>query len=164
MLGKYMKKLYRLECEPQHGVYSSMGNATTEIRQKLQLCRDIMMKYFETLGGEKHPSPYDDTRLMDTMLMYDIKCYDVFYGFSSIDQFRAWFYSDGLLTEFDKIGVTLVCYNTSFVYNGNTQAVASLKDLKAENVAWRITLKDFLEKGISHLTELENCVISGGVV
>jgi hypothetical protein len=143
-----MEKIYRLEARPGYGVYTAYG-AIKEISDVVSDCRRLMERHFEGyLSGPKHPGPYSDTLLRYNFEIARYDCDNVFYGFSSMDQLRAWFYSDDLLKEFDKIGVTLVCYEVDILIKGNAQAAAPITEKKPESVKWRLTLKEFLEKGL----------------
>jgi hypothetical protein len=155
-----MKKfLYRLESSPQAGVYSGglkVQYRTPEYRV-IQQCRDAIEKHFgPTSSTPKHPCPCDDTKLKEAMAAKKLTVYDVFFGFSSIDQMRSWFYSDSLLLELDKIGVTIVCYEVNDLLKGNAQAVAISEEMTPKNVVWRISPEEFLNKGISNLTPPTN--------
>ena len=144
-----MKDLYRLEVVPQVGVYSTSSTQDPQAIDLICACRSLMAHVFVgTLSGPKHPGPHSDSLLCDAMRANGLQTDDLFFGFSSIDQFRAWFYSDSLLKDFDKFGVTLVCYNITKILIGNAQACGLIKERDPKNVKWRISLNEFLAKGI----------------
>lgn len=142
--------LYRLESSPQMGIYCYPSFVSNEsLKQKVMNCRHLMYNFFKgTLTSKEHPGPMTDSLLWGSMQALNVNPDELFYGFDSINQFRAWFYSDDLLREFDRIGVTLGCYNLERVIHGNAQACGMLYELKEENIKWRISLNYFLIKGI----------------
>ena len=141
-----MQTMIRLEVVPQAGIYSAGINET--VVALIMECREIMQQYFGgNLSGPRHPGPYNDSKL-DRSLAGSTYPHECFFGFTDETQLRTWFYSDQMLQEFDDRGVTLACYQVTKRYDGNTQTCAPLEDKTPENVVWRISLNEFLTKGV----------------
>lgn len=81
-------------------------------------------------AGEKHPEPRDDSKLYITLKekYRTVRLEDgvagagfLLYGFSSINQLRAWFYSDDILQEMHNSGFVIVEIEGD-ITEGNCQA------------------------------------------
>jgi hypothetical protein len=140
-----MKTLFRLESFPQAGIYALCG-LSGEKWKKIDEIRKLMEEHFgNNLAGPKHPTPLNDSLLFNNIKAKGYSTDSVFYGFSSMAQLRAWFYSDPLLEKMDELGCTLAAYNVSLLMKGNAQACAPKSDCKPENVKWRISIGEFLK-------------------
>ena len=149
-----MNILLRLEQSPQHGIYRIDHND----EEKSQKIASILERFDVMKNGPRHPMPYDDT-LFDSNLAKRNIYYDaVFYGFGSENQLRSWFYSDDLLRALGKMGCTLVAYKVGDLIDGNAQAAALKKECDPSNVLWRISLEEYLEKGIPTNKSVDNTV------
>lgn len=144
-----------MECVPGCGIYNFVsdhittfgGIDKTAVIILITKCRTLMENFFGgTLSSEKHPTPYNDSKLYRNMTDDGKNEREVFYGFSTESQFRNWFYSDELLEQLNDVGVTLACYKVKKLYDGNTQATASIEERKPENILWRMSLKEYLER------------------
>lgn len=71
--------------------------------------------------SSRHPLPHFDTKLQSSLQNRPI--YRYHFGFSSIDQLRAWFYNDDWLYKLSLKGVVLSVYAAKEYYGGNSQCV-----------------------------------------
>lgn len=72
----------------------------------------------------RHPLPHTDTKLQSSLYNKEIYVfYGHHFGFSSIDQLRAWFYNDDWLYKLSLKGVVLSVYAAKEYYGGNSQCV-----------------------------------------
>ncbi len=104
--------VYRIETEDGDGPY---GGAEPKWGLNKPYC------------GDRHPTPEDDSKLRDAWIkiVRDGFSSDWRFGFTSVDQMRAWFYEDDWLVAMHDIGLGLVVYgcSTDEVRLGHTQAV-----------------------------------------
>jgi len=87
---------------------------------------------YDTVAGSKiHPSPHNDSKLLDEnkdlFYSFDVDEWrfladEFVFGFSSIDQLRRWLYNDAWLRSLDEKGYMLSIYEGD-VRHGHTQAV-----------------------------------------
>lgn len=129
--------IYRLESlETRIGVYS------------FDPAGEVIDRWLESKGlpwaSSKHPAPCNDSKLW--ALISNIRLDDYVFGFDSLKQFRAWFYSDDLLTQLERAGIVLRAYSTAFYFVGNSQAVFLKSDHTEANIIEEISLKTLLTK------------------
>ena len=79
---------------------------------------------------DRHPTPWEDSKLTDSILeKYDSVGSVIYnespylYGFISVDQLRSWLYRDEWLLGLHNEGYILIVVETDDVYTGNSQAV-----------------------------------------
>ncbi len=144
------KQIIRLESLPGVGIYTSPKGATTKVKDKIDQIRSLMCDYFgdNLADPAHHPGPYDDKKLSDRLTKNDLFKSNVFYGFKDAKQLRKWFYSVELLESLDHEGVTIACYRVTETFDGKFQTCARSEEKKPENVVWRITPREFMDKGI----------------
>lgn len=146
-------KIFRLEHKPQKGIYVTGNFTRGEEDGKREAIQKAMDKHFggsANLTSDRHPCPWNDSLLMDSLESNGIDFYDstMFCGFKDESQFRAWFYSDDLLKDLGDLGCTLVVYEISTIYYGNCQTCGNISELEEKNVICRMSLHDYLEKGL----------------
>jgi len=124
-----MKQFYRLENSKGHGIYASEEDIA-------DFCRKFSNKH-----KERHPAPEEDSKLLENCKGADIfqvsyysgvnyfRGSDYIFGFSSPDQFRAWFFNDKFLKFAEKKGIKLNLYETDDSFKGNTQMIARKESL-----------------------------------
>lgn len=124
-----MKKFYRLEDSEKCGIYLSGSSAS------VACCK------FSQKHKSKHPGPERDSKLVEECegtgifgesYACDDKWFqgrDYVFGFSSPDQFRAWFFNDKFLKFAEKKGIKLNLYETDDSFCGNTQMIARKETL-----------------------------------
>ncbi len=119
-------KFYRLEDKNGNGIYNSDNGEIDNI-------------VFSSFAEERrHPGPRDDSKLKENALKIGAMegeerrpCINENYifGFSTLKQYRNWFYSDEILAELAALGVKLKVYKTKDFAKGNTQMMARKETL-----------------------------------
>lgn len=137
-------KFFRVEDDNLIGPYSNMKGWN----KILFWCKEN-----ENLNGNMsshlHPSPKDDSKIRNHPKVKPwveeskiIKGFihinfpeSIIFGFSSIDQFRRWFFEDKILEGLDKAGFRLSTYEVERknLIDGFTQAIADRADLLLVN-------------------------------
>ena len=111
-----MSKFYRIENKAGHGPYHSNSLFTAGFK---------MEKY----SGDRHPSPSQDSALWEGLKAAqncgstgfpDVHPY--IFGFSSLEQLRAWFFADEVLTYLHEQGFRLYESEVERIA-GNSQAI-----------------------------------------
>lgn len=139
----------RLEFNTGEGIYASCNDNCFEIRE-------IIKSEYGTCAGPRHPTPYNDTLLDRNLTEMGLTASDCRYGFSSEEQFRAWFPSDEMLKKFSDLGVQLVQYEVPTLIPGNSQACVPSNhydDGEIEEL-FRVSLRDYLDgkhKGVDKI-------------
>jgi len=131
----------RLECSDKKGIY------TTDNRDIQFEVRLIIESEYGSVTTSRHPTPFDDSLLYRTIRENDFNVDEVHYGFSSEEQFRAWFPSDDILLKFSELGVMFVCYDAPIVFKGNCQAVSpsiGFSNPEITKELCRMSLEDYL--------------------
>ena len=112
-----------------NGVYSTKNNEINDIA------------FSKINDNQRHPAPRDDSKLKENALkigaMEKMEAYEDFtnintdfiFGFSTLKQYRNWFYSDEILAELAALGVKLKVYKTKDFAKGNTQMMARKETL-----------------------------------
>lgn len=98
----------------------------------------------------RHPLPSEDTKLALVWeeLDYDERYY-YFFGFSSFEQLKRWFYKDCWLSDLDKYLVISV-YSVNELHEGYTQAICRDENVIEKLVEFPVTVtekevKEYLE-------------------
>lgn len=96
--------------------------------------------------SERHPIPMRDSKLRKTAShLFDTECYTTFdapdfiFGYSSLDQLRAWFYKDEPLRILHDKGYKLL-HLEGECYHGNSQAVINKTTMKVLSKTSLLTL------------------------
>ncbi len=148
-----MKTLIRLESVAPNGIYAL--HAVTDT-----VARDIIRKVGELMGSwstSQHPVPYDDSGFMQSYEKAGIvSMSELFFGFCDDAQFRAWFPDNETLKQFNEWGITLACYRIPFVIKGNAQSAGPIAHRIPENEVWRMTLADYIEKGMPESLDISH--------
>jgi len=110
-------KVYRLESPDGQGVYSN-GAART-------ICEKLDNENLAFDLSYHHPMPRQDSKLIESV---GAKSGDTYvengkFGFTSYDQYRAWFYSDEFLEKCEEYKLLLCVYEAETVYEGFTQCI-----------------------------------------
>lgn len=118
-------RFYRLEMkDTKQGVYRS---DSTEV--------DEIIECFTSM--DRHPTPWNDSLLGDKLWERKWSEFGTnegmeqyIFGFKSLKQFRAWFYSDVVLLELEEKDIELNLYQTTDYITGYTQMIARKDELK----------------------------------
>jgi len=99
---------------------------------------------------EKHPLPYRDSLLNENFFavtdktLNEITLEEFVFGFTSIEQFRSWFFDDRVVKWLHKNGFGLYCAEVSVVA-GHSQALCSSEEWELAEKE-KISLEDFYKK------------------
>lgn len=76
-------------------------------------------------ASTQHPTPYGDAKLKDIWdaLTNDIAYTKYFFGFSSIEQLRQWFWCQDWCSQAQEDGVRICIYHTDDYHIGDTQMI-----------------------------------------
>lgn len=102
----------------------------------------------------EHPLPSDDSLLGDNFSAKYGKDMDwefqfggsLRYGFNSLEQFRAWFYSDDDLKALKEKGYTLSLYEVPHVIEGNSQSCINKTHHTPKRLKRSIDLGEFIKE------------------
>ncbi len=118
-------KFYRLESRKGTGIYRALNGEKQEF---------LLEKYG---ASSRHPMPGDDDKLTENAP--HLFCFRGFwtgeaskyiFGFSSVEQFRSWFYEDEFLKSLRRSRIKLNLYETSDCFLGYTQMIARKETLE----------------------------------
>ena len=133
---------YRIEDDSNYGCYAGCHS-----RRGRQVVNDAV--------SDAHPSPFKDS-LLESALGGGRDFFDgsLRFGFSSVDQFRTWFYDDSELKALHEHGFKLTVYEipSHAFFQGNAQCVMNSDYHKLEFVKETKLLTEF----VYYLTQTEN--------
>lgn len=111
---------FRIENDEKIGVYNGQG------REVMELWAEADGR--ETLACCAHPCPWDDSLINLFLSNTGGGIWgEYFFGFTSIEQMRRWFYNDDILALLDQSGYHLSVYEFPSIVSGHTQAMASME-------------------------------------
>jgi hypothetical protein len=119
-----MQTFYRIEHkETGAGMYHQGNNGTPNFY-------DILRETESNLFDDHHPSPYNDSKLLDSFEAKGVAADEVVYvgskysyGFCSVEQLRSWVYNDEWLRKLDESEYVLAVVESDDYFEGNTQGI-----------------------------------------
>lgn len=118
-----MKLFYRVENEAGVGPYQCNGPAS-----QWRAINNIPQ------FNPRHPVPSEDSLLIENFRKVEeknpeVNCFDYIFGFSTLKQFRSWFYNDSILKACQDARFKLSVYKSADRIVGHSQAVSTREGL-----------------------------------
>jgi len=136
-------RFYRIENSEKKGCYAGLGK-----------------RILNTVATVEHPMPFEDSLLARGLIRKNIsETFDgrVRFGFTTIKQFRSWFYDDADIRVLMDNKFVLNVYDVPSVIKGNAQAVILAKFHTSDRLKKTIPLCTFLLTTTSKIVTNSEC-------